>query len=147
MSKELQEFLNQQVANFAVLTEKLHHFHYYVHGPSFFTLHNELREEFKFSFQKVDDFSERLLMIGGKPVTTLKEYLELTTLVENQKEFKDAQGMLGAIIKDYRQLVSELKNGIELADESNDPVSEDFFIGIIEYFEERIWQFNSFLSK
>jgi starvation-inducible DNA-binding protein len=133
VSKQLHTFLNQQVANFAVLTEKLHHFHYYVNGTSFFTLHNELREEFKYSFERVDDFSERLLMVGGKPITSLKEYLEHTTLVENQKEFKDAQSMIEAII--------------ELADAANDPVSEDFFIGIITYFEDRIWQFKSFLDK
>lgn len=147
MSRELHVFLNQQVSNFAVLTEKIHHYHYYVSGPSFFTLHNELREEFKFSFQKVDDFAERLLMIGGKPVTTLREYLDLTTLVENQKEFKDPQHMIEGLISDYRQLVSELKAGIALAENANDPVTEDFFIGIIEYYEERIWQFNAFLGK
>ncbi|NGY88204.1 DNA starvation/stationary phase protection protein [Bacillus megaterium] len=147
MSNQLHTFLNQQVANFAVLTEKLHHFHYYVNGSSFFTLHNELREEFKYSFERVDDFSERLLMVGGKPITSLKEYLEHTTLAENQKEFKDAQSMLETVIKDYTQLVSELKTGIELADVANDPVSEDFFIGIITYFEDRIWQFKSFLGK
>lgn len=146
MSKELQQFLNQQVANFAVITEKLHHFHYNVRGNSFFTLHNELREEFKFSFEKVDDFSERLLMIGGKPVTTLKEYLKLTTLVENQKECKDSPSMIKAVVSDYKQLVSELKAGIKLAEEANDPVSEDFFIGIIQYYEDRIWQFSSFLG-
>lgn len=147
MSNKLHTFLNQQVANFAVLTEKLHHFHFYVHGTSFFTIHNELREEFKYSFDRVDDFAERLLMIGGKPVTTLKEYLELTTLVENQKDFEDTNDMLGTIIKDYEQLVIELKSGIELAEKANDPVSEDFFIGIITYYEERIWQFKAFLSN
>lgn len=44
MTKELHVVLNQQVANFAVLTEKIHHYHYYVSGPSFFTLHNGLRK-------------------------------------------------------------------------------------------------------
>ncbi|MGF7535297.1 DNA starvation/stationary phase protection protein [Bacillus mexicanus] len=147
MSKELHSFLNQQVANFAVLTEKLHHYHFYVRGNSFFTLHNELREEFKYSFGLVDDFAERLMQVGGKPVTSLKEYLELTTLKEDQKEAKDAQSMVESVVKDYTQLVQELKKGIELADAANDPASEDFFVGIITYFEDRIWQFNSFLDK
>lgn len=147
MSKELHSFLNQQVANFAVLTEKLHHYHFYVRGNSFFTLHNELREEFKYSFGLVDDFAERLMQVGGKPVTSLKEYLELTTLKEDQKEAKDAQSMVESVVKDYTQLVQELKKGIELADVANDPASEDFFVGIITYLEDRIWQFNSFLGK
>lgn len=147
MSKELHSFLNQQVANFAVLTEKLHHYHFYVRGNSFFTLHNELREEFKYSFGLVDDFAERLMQVGGEPVTTLKEYLELTTLKEDQKEAKDAHSMVESVVKDYTQLVQELKKGIELADAANDPASEDFFVGIITYYEDRIWQFNSFLGK
>ncbi|MFP7487306.1 DNA starvation/stationary phase protection protein [Priestia filamentosa] len=147
MSKDLHSFLNQQVSNFAVLTEKLHHYHFYVRGNSFFTLHNELREEFKYSFNLVDDFAERLLQVGGKPVTSLSEYLSLTTLKENQKETTDAHSMIELLVKDYNQLVRELKKGIELVEAANDPVSEDFFIEIITYYEDRIWQFNSFLGK
>ncbi|MCK2000420.1 DNA starvation/stationary phase protection protein [[Brevibacterium] frigoritolerans] len=147
MSNDLHTFLNQQVANHSVLTEKLHHFHYYVPGTTFFTLHKEFRDEFNHSFGLVDDFSERLLMIGGKAITTLKEYLEQTTLLENQKDFKDAPSMVEAIVDDFSQLVSELKHGISLAEQANDPVTEDLFIEIIGYYEDRIWMYRNFLSK
>ena len=148
MAENLQTFLRQQVANFSILTNKLMHCHFYAHGPGFFTIHNELREEFHYSFQKVDDLAERLLMIDGMEAdipTTLKEQLELSTLGENQKELKDVPAMVEAILADYTRLINELKSGIALAEEQDDPVTEDLFIGIIGYLEERKWQFEAYL--
>ena len=76
--------LNQQVANWTVAYTKLHNFHWYVKGPNFFSLHEKFEELYNEASQYVDDLAERILAIGGNPVATLKESLELS-IVKKQK--------------------------------------------------------------
>ena len=46
-------------------------------GPQFFTLHEKFEELYTESATHIDEIAERILAIGGKPVATMKEYLEL----------------------------------------------------------------------
>ena len=75
--------LNQQVANWTVAYTKLHNFHWYVKGPNFFSLHEKF--DYNEASQYVDDLAERILAIGGNPVGTLKESLEISIVDEAGK--------------------------------------------------------------
>ena len=77
--------LNQQVANWTVAYTKLHNFHWYVKGPNFFSLHEKFEELYNEASQYVDDLAERILAIGGNPVGTLKESLEISIVDEAGK--------------------------------------------------------------
>lgn len=147
MTKELHQALNQQVANFTVLYEKLHHFHWYVKGKQFFTLHEKFQEDYEEVTELVDELAERLIIIGGTPVSSLRGYLESTTLSENQQEAKNANQMVQLLVADYRQLVAELKEAINFADDADDEVSEDLLIGISATLQKKIWFYSSFLEK
>ena len=79
--------LNQQVANWTVAYTKLHNFHWYVKGPNFFSLHEKFEELYNEASQYVDDLAERILAIGGNPVGTLKESLEISIVDEAGKNY------------------------------------------------------------
>ena len=74
--------LNKQVANWTVAFTKLHNFHWYVKGPNFFSLHTKFEELYDEASQYVDDLAERILAVGGNPVGTLKESLEMSIIDE-----------------------------------------------------------------
>lgn len=78
----LSKILNRQVANFNVLYVKLHHYHWYVKGPHFFELHEKFEQLYDELTQHMDDVAERLLTIGGKPLSTMRDFLQETTLKE-----------------------------------------------------------------
>ncbi len=82
MNKQVIEVLNKQVADWSVLFTKLHNFHWYVKGPQFFTLHEKFEELYTESATHIDEIAERILAIGGKPVATMKEYLEISSIQE-----------------------------------------------------------------
>ncbi|HVH95332.1 MAG TPA: ferritin-like domain-containing protein, partial [Bacillus sp. (in: firmicutes)] len=44
MTQELIHAVNKQVANWTVLYVKLHHYHWFVKGHHFFTLHEKFEE-------------------------------------------------------------------------------------------------------
>ncbi|MFC3797656.1 Dps family protein [Cohnella sp. GCM10012308] len=144
--EQLSVVLNRQVANWTVLYMKLHHFHWYVKGSEFFTLHAKFEELYTEAADRLDAIAERLLAIGGRPVSTLKESLSLAT-VDEAAGGESASQMVGAVIADYAKLASELAAGIESAQAAGDEATADLFIGLTAELQKTIWMLNAFLGK
>nr|WP_263325375.1 DNA starvation/stationary phase protection protein [Neobacillus sp. Marseille-Q6967] len=139
----LEQVMNQQIANWNVLYTKLHRFHWYVKGPHFFTLHEKFEELYDEAAAVIDELAERLLIIGGQPVSTLKEYIELASL-EETSEALTAEEMVQAVVNDFSQIINELKAGKEAAE--NDEVTSDMFTELIEKLSKHNWMLSSFLQ-
>jgi starvation-inducible DNA-binding protein len=142
---KLTNSLNKQIANWSVLYTKLHRFHWFVKGPSFFTLHEKFEELYNEAAANVDTIAERSLAAGGRPIATMSEFLEHASIQDNGSEEK-AEEMVASLISDYSTISSELKQLAGLADEEGDPVTEDLAIGLIEDLEKKIWMLRAFLA-
>ena len=136
--------LNQQVANWTVANTKLHNFHWYVKGPNFFSLHEKFEELYNEASQYVDDLAERILAIGGNPVGTLNESLEISIVDEAGKNYS-AEQMVEAFSNDLTHISEQLIKSIEVAGEAGDDVSEDMFIGMKNSVDKHNWMFKSYL--
>jgi starvation-inducible DNA-binding protein len=136
--EKLYQALNKQVANLSVLFTKLHHFHWYVTGPNFYPLHAKFEEFYDEVNELYDAVAERLLMIGGSPVSNLKGYLAITSLKEATGTEK-ASEMIGHVLNDFKLLVVEFKEALVLAQQQNDEATADLLIGAIASFEKHIW--------
>ncbi|WP_044338881.1 Dps family protein [Rossellomorea aquimaris] len=146
MNQQLVVALNKQLANWNVLYTKLHNYHWYVTGPEFFTLHEKFEEYYNEAGNYIDEVAERILTIKGKPIATLKEYLETATIEEsNGKE--SAVEMVDALVNDFKQIVNDSKKIIEAAEESQDQPTADLFIGIKTSLEQHIWMLNAFNTR
>lgn len=133
--------LNKQVANFALMNIKLHHFHWYVKGPNFFTLHVKFEELYKEFIELYDDFAERLIIIGGKPSTLLKNYLQMASISETTATV--ASDMITELVNDLKLLSIELKQLTVIANDLNDDQTADLLIQTVASFEKHIWMFSS----
>ena len=136
--EKLYQALNKQVANLSVFFTKLHHFHWYVTGPNFYALHAKFEEFYDEVNELYDAFAERLLMIGGNPVSNLKGYLAISSLKEASGLEKPAD-MVQHILDDFKLLVTECKEALVLAQEKSDEATADMLIGAIASFEKHIW--------
>jgi starvation-inducible DNA-binding protein len=141
----LEQVMNQQLANWNVLYTKLHRFHWYVKGPQFFTLHAKFEELYEEAAGTIDELAERLLITGGMPISTLREYIEYST-VEETTDILTAEEMVQAIVNDFSRLISELKTGKEAAEQENDEVTSDMFTELIEKLSKHNWMLTSFLQ-
>lgn len=141
----LELVMNQQLANWNVLYTKLHRFHWYVKGPHFFTLHAKFEELYEEAAGTIDELAERLLIKGGKPISTLKEYIQFASIEETSEKLT-AEEMVQAIVNDYSQIISELKIGKEAAEQVNDEVTSDMFTELIEKLSKHNWMLTSFLQ-
>lgn len=146
MSKELNQELNVQVATWSVMYTKLHNFHWYVKGPSFFTLHVKFEELYNEATLHMDEIAERLLALGGKPVATMKEQLELSVVKEATTK-ENAEQMVDAVVKDYNKIMKSLKKGMELAAKDGDDMTEDLFNALHQNLEKHSWMLSAFLGE
>lgn len=144
MSKT-QKNLNKILADFQVLNAKLHHFHWYVKGEQFFRLHEKFEELFEEVQGLIDEVAERNLQIGGKPFSSMTQYLENTSLKEETREL-NSEKMVRCLINDYNQLVDSLKKFSDIAAEEQDKATEDMMIGVTASFEKTLWMLNAYLA-
>ncbi|MNC35115.1 General stress protein 20U [compost metagenome] len=142
---ELHAALNRQTANWTLLGVKLHHYHWYVSGPQFFTLHAKFEELYNDAATYVDDLAERLLAIGGQPASTMTQYLALSELKEATGG-ETAKEMVAQLIKDFAVVAEELKGTISAAEELSDQPTADLLIGIRSSVEKTAWMLNAFLA-
>lgn len=136
--EKLYQGLNKQVANLSVLFTKLHHFHWYVSGPNFYPLHAKFEEFYDEVNELYDAVAERLLMIGGHPVSNLKGYLAITSLKEASGTEK-AEDMIKHVLDDFKILDVEFKEVLKVAQEFGDEATADLLINAIASFEKHIW--------
>ena len=94
----------------------------------------------------MDELAERLLITGGKPVSTLKEYLQFAT-IEETSEVLTAEEMVQNVVNDFSQLISELKEGKNAAEQADDEVTSDMFTELIEKLSKHNWMLTSFSTR
>ncbi|MFD2671737.1 Dps family protein [Marinicrinis sediminis] len=143
--KETFEQVNKQIANWSVLYVKLHHYHWFVTGENFFTLHEKFEELYNEAAKNVDQIAERLLQLGGKPVSTMKQFLDSATLQEAGKE-KASREMVEQLVKDFETIKKESQDLTEVLEEAGDNVTADMFVDIREAINLHLWMFKAYLD-
>lgn len=138
--------LNKLVANLTVLYTKLHSFHWYVNGRSFYTLHTVFENYYDYTTTTLDEAAERLLAIGGRPVSTLKGALELAT-IEEATEKETTSEMVAAVFHDFELLKADLSKLMELSEEEGDQGTSDFALGVKTQLEKNIWMLKAYLAE
>lgn len=142
---ELHAALNRQTANWTLLGVKLHHYHWYVSGSHFFSLHAKFEELYNEAAGYVDELAERLLAIGGQPASTMTQYLALSDLKEAAGG-ESANEMVAQLLKDFEMVAEELKQSIAAAEELSDQPTADLLIGIRSSVEKNAWMLNAYLA-
>lgn len=143
---DISSSLNVQLANWSVLYVKLHQFHWLVKGPHFFTLHEKFQELYEEAALRTDELAERVLAVGGRPLSTMRDYLTASTLSEGTGR-ETALDMVRSVAADYRTMSRELKEAIPAIEEAGDAATADMLIGIAEGLEKHIWMLDAFASE
>src|SRR5699024_2264848 len=113
--------LNVFLSDLQVLEAKLYHFNWFVKGKEFFRLHEKFEELYEEAHTLSDDIAERTLQIGGKPLSSMSEYLQNTTLEEETRDL-NADEMVQYLVEDFEHLVSNLKEYTNTAADEDDKV-------------------------
>ncbi|CAM3442369.1 Dps family protein [Paenibacillus lupini] len=145
-TQSVQQLLNRQVANWSVLYIKLHNYHWYVKGSQFFTLHVKFQELYEEAALHVDEIAERLLAVKGQPIAKMTDFLEESTIKEASGK-ETAEQMVDQLIKDFKSIIDELKEGMEIAQEAGDETTADMLLAIHKKLEKHVWMLSAFNGK
>ena len=144
-NKDVATGLNNTLANAIVTYQKLHHYHWEVAGETFFDLHTKFEELYDKYKLIVDDVAERILTVGGKPLATLSEAIELATVKEDPKT-PSAREMASRVLEDFMTQVSQMRSVIKIAEETGDRGTTNLLDGISDGLEKDAWMLRAYLA-
>lgn len=145
MKNELNVSMNELLSSLEVFYHKLQSYHWYVKGHAFFTVHAQLESYYDEVSEEIDEVAETLLMIGGAPVSTLKEFLELSKVSETEGVYIKADELLPKVRDDYA-LLEKLAEGVKsTAEEEGNVLVSAKMDDLIESFSKAIWMISQSL--
>ena len=142
---ELVGSLNQLLAEYSVVYQKLRNFHWNVVGGEFYDVHEKLEEEYLAGAEHIDEIAERVRVLGFKPLSTMAAFLEHSGIKETNEDLK-AEDMIKMIISDYKHMIKTMGATVEHALEQKDYGTDFMVRNMIIRTEEKIWMFQSFVK-
>jgi starvation-inducible DNA-binding protein len=141
------QLLNQDLADMYLLVIKTKKYHWDVIGPQFRTLHKLWEEQYDALSLNIDACAERVRALGGYPVGTAKDFIELSTINEHSGDLPSATEMVSRLVQDHEQIVRNLREHIDQCGKSfHDEGTADFLTGLMEAHEEMAWMLRSFIE-
>lgn len=141
----VEKYLNEAVGTLGVLFIKLHQYHWYVEGEKFFGLHELFEEYYDEINENLDEFAERMLALEMEPVSTLKEFLEVSWIKEEPYTKKmNHKEMVKSVYDDFALISKKLQEGINLVD--GDDVTADMLIDLKGSLEKHNWMLRVYLK-
>lgn len=132
-------------ADYQVLYQKLRSYHWRVTGPMFFGLHQKFEELYDDTALKVDEIAERIVTQGGRPLSTLAEVLEHTSLAEDGSE-NDARKMVENLVGDYESMNAGLRSAAEQAAAAGDSATVNLLEAMADGQEKTAWMLRAYLG-
>lgn len=143
MESQIIEELNRFLADLAVFYRKLQNYHWNVVGKQFFVAHEKLEEYYDDINKDIDEIGEHILIIGGEPLGTLKDYLEKTTLAEAKNEKITACEIYTNIKADYQVLYNTAHKIKEQADNQKDYATSALMDEYLQKYGKILWMLSA----
>ena|SRR5581483_4343086 len=140
------ESLRRQVANAFVLYANYKHYHWQTYGPLFRDLHKLFDEFADAVLGTLDEFAERIRMIGQDPPAHPIELMDLAS-VSAAAPHLSPRDMVQEANRNELIVIKEMRQAAKLADEHGDPGTVDLFSRLVQLHEKHEWWLRDILRK
>jgi len=137
--------LQREVANAFVLYLNYKHYHWQTYGPLFRDLHLMFDEFAKAVVGTVDDFAERLRMIGQDPISHPEEILKIATVNTSERD-QTLRQMIAEADRNLLIVIKDMRIAARTADEQEDPGTVDLFSRHVQIHEKHEWWLRDILK-
>lgn len=148
--KNLQEvatLLNTLLADEYVLFTKTRNAHWNIQGSNFMELHKFFESQYEELHETIDEVAERVRKLGHFALGSLKNYLSVTHLLENDVDFSNQKQVIQALIEDHETIIRLVRNEIvPVADQYKDLGTSDFLTGVLKQHETMAWMLRAYLG-
>jgi len=137
--EKLVELLNSRLASAIDLQLQSKHAHWNVKGPSFIALHQLFDQVATMATGTVDELAERLVQLGGSAQGTLQQVGKESKLRPYPATITSGAEHVEALGHALAAFGTQVREGIELADEYGDPATADQLTAMAEAVEKQLW--------
>ena len=138
--------LNTFLSDLNVFYRKLQNYHWNIKGKDFFVVHPKLEEYYTQINTQVDEIAEHILTLGGQPLGTLKDYLNITKITEAENKKIDSTLVYNELIKDFSTLLEDVKTIKNAADAQEEHKTSAMMDNIIEDYSSKLWMLKQSLE-
>jgi starvation-inducible DNA-binding protein len=131
--------LQRQIANAFALYVNYRRYHWRVAGPHFRDLHLLFDDHADAILGTIDELGERVRILGGDPVSTLQEIIEVKTVLTPATKEHSVRTMLDEAAANHRRVIAEMRDGVAVAQEAGDPGTADLFTRLVQVHEKQEW--------
>lgn len=135
----LEQSLNEFLADLNVFYRKLQNYHWNAQGKDFFRTHEKLEELYNEVNESIDEIAEHILILGGQPLGTLKDYLATSTIQEAENKKVKSDEIYNNLITDFETLLKKSTEIKEEADKENDYATSALIDDYILNYGKHLW--------
>ncbi len=140
------EALADVLADTYQLTFKTHAIHWNVEGPLFYSIHQLTETQYEDMFAAADTIAERIRAIGQMAPMSMKGIIE-KSVIEDATTTMSAGEMCEQLAQDHERVAHRLHALIEIAEEHNDPVTEDMATARSAFHEQAAWMLKAIIAQ
>lgn len=137
--EKLVELLNSRLASAIDLQLQAKHAHWNVKGPNFIALHELFDQVYATVTGGVDELAERAVQLGGTARGTLATVTKESRLRAYPLAATGGAEHVEALGHALAAFGTQVREGIELAEEHGDPATADLLTGIAQAIEKQLW--------
>lgn len=138
--------LNEYLANLKVLNNNLYNMHFNITGISFFGLHRKLQDYYEQIGLFYDQIGERIKMLGGYPLTSLKKIEDISTLKSMRSMDYTGGQVLEVLDNDFNFMKNYTSDIIQIFNQQQDIVTSNILSDILSFLEKELWMIQSSLK-
>ena len=143
--EDIADGLSRLLADTYTLYLKTHNFHWNVTGPMFQTLHLMFETQYTELALAVDAIAERIRSIGFPAPGTYKQYVELSSIKEDEGIPK-AEDMIRLLVEGQEAVVRTARSLYPVVEKANDEATADLLTQRIQLHEKTAWMLRSLLE-
>jgi starvation-inducible DNA-binding protein len=138
--------LQRQQANALVAYLNYKKYHWLSYGPLFRDIHLLLDEQATQTYETIDEFAERAIMVGGAPLADPADYLPKASVrpstgaLSMDRMLAEARATLDVIIE-------EMHADAETATKAGDIGTADLYTRLVQVHQKNRWFLNEILQK
>jgi starvation-inducible DNA-binding protein len=144
--KEGALLLNTLLADEYVLYTKTRNAHWNIQGQNFIELHKFFENQVDTLDIIIDDIAERVRSLGHFALGSLKDFIAVTRLSEDNQDFAIQSHIIQTLLEDHEVLIRSLRKDITATAEHRDLGTADFMTRLLEQHEKMSRMLRAYLS-
>lgn len=144
--QEVCKKLSGLLASTYMLYLKTLYYHWNVTGQNFLALHELFERHYNELHVAGDELAERIRALGHFTPGTVREYLALSSIKDDDALPQSNDQMVKNLLADNEQCSKEARAVLKIAEEGSDEVTVDMMVARMTYHDKASWMLRSILQ-